>query len=195
MYNKSRIDFFLVSESILESVSSCKISQGLQNKLFHHKAVTTTINGFENTGNLRPTISNKDLKDDLLDFVVKNTVAETYLQHCNDNVIQGINRNFSLNTCGTIRRLIRECGPPAELCSGEVDPEAAAKRERTKNRLQVLTGTLKINELEQIMLNCEPDVFMETLLINIKNDTISHQSFVRKTKKSKILDLKKTFLS
>jgi hypothetical protein len=192
MKNQSRLDFFLVSETILDSVSSCKIAGSLQNKLFDHKAVTLILN--EKVSNVisRPTISNKDLKDDLLDFVVKVSTAETYLLHCPLNTIDGRNKNFLLNTCGTIRRLIRDCGPPAELCIGaDVDPEAAVNRERKKNRLQVLSHSINLNILEYIPLNCEPDVFFETLLINIKNDTISHQSYVRKTKRQKVLDLQK----
>ena len=37
--NRSRIDFFIVSRSILNSVAECSISKGLQNKLFDHKAI------------------------------------------------------------------------------------------------------------------------------------------------------------
>jgi exonuclease III len=131
--NQSRLDYFLVSETIIESISSCKIASSLQNKLFDHKAVTLILN--EKVSNIisRPTISNKDLKDDLLEFVVKVSTAETYLIHCPLNTIDGRNKNFLLNTCGTIRRLIRDCGPPAELCLGaDADPEAAANRERKK---------------------------------------------------------------
>jgi hypothetical protein len=195
MKNRSRIDFFLVSESLLLNINGCKISQGLQNKLFDHKAVTLIVNDRTNTGIVRPAISNKDLNDDLLEFLVKTTVSETYLIHATDHVIKGVNKNFLLNTCGTIRRLIRECGPPIELRVGEIaDPDTAARRERMRNRLQVLTGTLNLNNIEHLNLNCDPDIFFKTLLLNIKNDTISHQSFMRKVKHEKVSDLKNNFL-
>jgi exonuclease III len=42
--NRSRIDFFIVSDSILDSVSECKIADSLQNKLFDHKAVQLILN-------------------------------------------------------------------------------------------------------------------------------------------------------
>jgi exonuclease III len=160
MKNQSRLDFFLVSETILDSVSSCKIAGSLQNKLFDHKAVTLTLNEKNSNVISRPTISNKDLKDDLLDFVVQVSAAETYLIHCPLNTIDGRNKHFLLNTCGTIRRLIRDCGPPSELCIGaDSDPEAAANRERKKNRLQVLSHSINLNIFDNIPINCEPDVF------------------------------------
>jgi hypothetical protein len=190
--NKSRIDFFLVSEMLMGAVDNCKISQNVQNKLFDHKAINLSINEKIKPGIVRPTISNKDLNDDLLEFVVKTTVSETYLQHCTDNSLYGVNKNFLLNTCGTIRRLIRECGPPIELRVGDSgDPEASVQRERIRNRLQVLSGTLNLNRIEQANLSCDPGTFMEIMLLNLKNDTVSHQSFIRKTKKNKLSVLKK----
>jgi hypothetical protein len=52
-----------------------------------------------------PIISNKELDDDLLEYVVKTSIVETYVIHCDAQVINGINRNFVLNTCGIIRRM------------------------------------------------------------------------------------------
>jgi exonuclease III len=37
--NRSRIDFFIVSNSLLPDIASCEIATNLQNKLFDHKAV------------------------------------------------------------------------------------------------------------------------------------------------------------
>jgi hypothetical protein len=62
-------------------------------------------------------------------------------------------------------------------------------RERRKNRIQVLTGTLNLNLIEKIQIDCDPDIFLETLLNNLKNDVISHQAFIRKSKKAKLTQL------
>jgi hypothetical protein len=130
-----------------------------------------------------------------LEFLIKSTVCETYVLNCNGNVIGGVNKNFLLNTCGIIKRLIRDCGPPIELRAGQdPDPDSYAQRERIRNRIQVLTNTLNLNVLERIDLQCEPDIFMETLLNNLKNDVISHQIFMRKVKKMKIKQLTDTLL-
>jgi exonuclease III len=42
--NKSRINYFLISNALLNNVSSCEINDGLQNRLFDHKAVTLSLN-------------------------------------------------------------------------------------------------------------------------------------------------------
>jgi exonuclease III len=108
--NRSRLDFFIISEPILDTVSGCDIAESLQNKLFDHRAVLLTLNGqTDKPDQCRPTISNKDLDDDLLDFMIKISVIETYVIHCEQPTINGVNRNFILNTCGVVRRLIREC--------------------------------------------------------------------------------------
>jgi hypothetical protein len=98
-----------------------------------------------------------------------------------------------LNTCGLIKRIVKDCGPPPELCTGRLaDEEAEAQsRGRKITWLQVLTGTLNISAIEKVRLNCTPDIFMEILLNNLKNDTISHQSFIRLAKQKKISELKK----
>ena len=42
--NKSRIDFFIISNSIAPAVTECDIMPGLQSKLFDHKAITLEFN-------------------------------------------------------------------------------------------------------------------------------------------------------
>jgi uncharacterized protein YlxW (UPF0749 family) len=39
--------------------------------------------------------------------------------------------------------------------------------------------------LEAGQLSCDPQIFMETLLLNVKNEVTSHQSFMRKQKNAK----------
>jgi exonuclease III len=42
--NRSRIDFFLISEQLINTVSSCEIVDTVQNKLFDHKAILLSLN-------------------------------------------------------------------------------------------------------------------------------------------------------
>jgi exonuclease III len=190
--NKSRIDFFLVSDQIFDIVKDCFIAESLQNKLFDHRAVTLKLNRQKVAKTLRPTISKKELDDDIMPFVVHAAVAETYLIHCaEDNFEQ--NRQLLINTCGIIRALIREAGPPFEIRAEDgFTEEDLESRSRKLVRLQILTNSLNIGMLENLRLTTTPDVFMETLLLNVKNDVISHQTFVRKKKFEKIISLKKT---
>jgi exonuclease III len=107
--NKSRIDFFLISDSLIDHIDDCIISQILQNKLFDHKAITLTLNRSCTQANYRNNISNTELDDDLLEYVVSATVCETYLIHAeNDFNIHGRDKNDLLGICGTIMQLVRD---------------------------------------------------------------------------------------
>jgi exonuclease III len=192
-HNKSRVDFFLISEGLLDIVKDCTILPNLQNKLFDHKAITLTLNRINNKKMGRPTISKKDHEDDLLPFLVHATVAETYLLNCRENEV---NTQILLNTCGIIKALIRDCGPPLELRSDSSYTEDEQRaRERKVTRLQVLINMLDIPALENLNLFCTPDILMETLLLSLKNEVISHQSFIRKKNWKKLLILKKSWIN
>jgi exonuclease III len=190
--NRSRLDFFLISDSLLTGLSDCNINESLQNKLFDHKAIKLSFNVKNLKSAGRPTISNKELNDELLDHLIHVVAAETHLIHSDQVFINGIGKNILLNSCGVIRKLIRDCGPPLHLRI--VTPpteEAQTARDRLLVRIQVLAGTLNMQVIESVPLNVSADVFLETLLNNLKNDAISHQSFMRKAKNEKIADLKK----
>jgi hypothetical protein len=187
--NRSRLDFFLISDNLLDHISNCQISPNLQNKLFDHKAVTITLNENrqKNTGTGRPTISNKDLDDDLLVFLVHATVAETYLIHSNTELYGRTSKLELLTICGRIKHLIRECGPEIRLLVGnECSEENIRSRAQKIVRLQILQAYLNLNQIEGSNLNCEPDIFLESLLLNIKNETVSHQVFMRKKRLKKL---------
>jgi exonuclease III len=190
-HNKSRLDFFLVSDTIMDTVTDCDIALTLQNKLFDHKAVLLDLNKrVLPIGRKRQFISNPDLDDELLTFLVHATVAETYLLHGTVDRIEGVSKDLLLNSCGVIKTLIRECGPPLELRIGlDPDPELIRDRERKIVRIQFLINSININALELIPLSCSDLILMETLLLNLKNEVTSHQKFMRKVRDLKKLEL------
>jgi exonuclease III len=166
--NKSRIDFFLILESLLEVTKNCYVRPTLQNKLFDHLAVTLLLNGTGKKQVERYAISTKELNDDLLVFLVHSTVAETYLHDWQGDRINGTDKNFLLNSVGTIKTLIRECGPPFDLRIGlEVTPDMIENQERKKIRIHVLCQLLDINFMETGQFVSDPQVRLETLLLNL----------------------------
>jgi hypothetical protein len=190
--NRSRLDFFIISDSLLPGLSDCSINESLQNKLLDHKAVKLCFNVKNMPSIGQPTISNKELNDELLDHLVHVVAAETHLIHTDQVFINGIGKDIFLSSCGIIRKLIRDCGPPLHLRIGTPPTEESQiARDRLLVRIQVLAGTLNMQVIESVPLNVRADIFLETLLNNLKNDAISHQSFMRKTKNEKIADLKK----
>ena len=67
--NRSRLDYFLVSDSILPLDHDCFISQSLQNHLLDHKAVTLSFVPTKSPNSI-PCIANYIFTDPLIDIVV-----------------------------------------------------------------------------------------------------------------------------
>jgi hypothetical protein len=110
--NRSRIDFFLVSESLLSTRFDCMIHSALQGKMFDHRACTLTFATKKRARGGAVQIDNNILRDDIIDHVCFAAVAEAYLIHANDNRLDRRTRNEMLNKIGTIKVLIRQAGPP-----------------------------------------------------------------------------------
>jgi hypothetical protein len=202
--NKSRLDYFLVSGDLHDLITSCNISPELQNKLFDHKAITLTLNQNRkktNNARMRPTISNKELDDELLEFLVAATMCETYLLHTDTPFVSGRSKDDILSNCGNIKKLVKECGPPVHLIIGALsDEEAITERSRKVTRLLIMQNNLPVREVTDLILSCDPDVFFETLMNNLRNEVCSHQTFMRKAKfkkiestKNKLVELKKDY--
>ncbi len=103
--NRSRIDFFLISYQLLNSVTEVVISPHLQSKVFDHKAVHLSFKPKSIIGTARPTISHTILRDPDLDLVVALAVADTYLastslrDEFNIRMLQrGVGRGFEIPT-------------------------------------------------------------------------------------------------
>jgi exonuclease III len=106
--NRSRIDFFLVSRSILRSVSEVSINAGLQNKLFDHHAIKLDLSK-SNRPVTPPTISKMILKDAETELVGGLAVADTYLVY--STALAAGDRDRLLLGIGTAWRELREAGP------------------------------------------------------------------------------------
>jgi exonuclease III len=182
MRNKSRIDFFLISGGLSRKVNKCYISPTLQNKLFDHRAVNLNVNTKRTPKKKGLFITNKVLGSDLLDAVVYSSVAETYLQHIIPP--QGYNIERSLGIVGTIKVLLRSLGIDFGQRPGFTpSEEESAQREEALQRLRYLVSTLNLPWLEGLEKSVEIDIFMETLINNVRNDVTSYQSFFIKEKR------------
>jgi exonuclease III len=182
MRNKSRIDFFLISGGLSRRVNQCHICPTLQNRLFDHRAVNLTVNAKRIPKKKGLFIMNKILGSDLLDAVVYSSVADTYLHHIIPP--QGFNREMSLGIVGTIKALLRSLGIDFRQRPGYTPTEEElAQREESLLRLRYLVSTLNIPWLEGLEKSVDIDIFMETLINNVRNDVTSYQSFFIKEKR------------
>ncbi len=66
--NKSRIDFFLVSEDIIDKVGKCTISASVDTTLFDHKSISITLFGQHNKP--KQVISSSILQHDRVDDTI-----------------------------------------------------------------------------------------------------------------------------
>jgi exonuclease III len=191
--NRSRIDFFIVSDALLDFVTGCNISDSTQNKLFDHRAIFVEFNVKKQVSKVKKiAISNKELDDPLLEYLTHAVVCETYIIHSNIASIGRFNRDDLLQFCGRLRVQIRECGPPVESICG-IDPtaEATAARQDKVGRLSILKNNLDLDSIVRSPLVVEHDIFLDILLINVKNEVVSHQSFIRKKRIEKLEWLQK----
>jgi hypothetical protein len=88
--NRSRIDFFIVSSSIINSISRCEIAQSLACKLFDHKQVLLVLNTKNTSSTQKCRLSNSHLDAKLLSASVEILVrrAHIYSLNCGDNFPQ-----------------------------------------------------------------------------------------------------------
>ncbi len=179
--NRSKIDFFLMSCSLLGKVSSVGIKSNLQNKSFDHKAIQLS---FATPPKVikQPSISKNILNDPDLDRVIGLAVADTYLIHT-QSIDVGL-KNTLLRSIGTAKNTLRNCGPASiHLPPGDRTELQENTRAGMLANVDELLDTipfrlLQAGELEE---GTSPDIFMETLVNNIRNETISHQIYIKKS--------------
>ena len=176
--NRSRLDFFLISNPLLPHVTKCFIEPSLSAKCFDHKAIHLDFRITKRKSNRLPAISHAILDDPDITAVVKISVAETYATHSNIANVDDI-----LRLTGRARILLREAGPsPTIRPAEELDADILDERERLVTNLQQTLETINIANLETVNLTCNDGVFMEVLLNNVRNDVTSYQNFIQKTK-------------
>jgi len=178
--NRSRIDFFIVTNNLMDKISSIGIKYALQNKSFDHKAIMLSFAPPPKVIK-QPSISKSILTDPDLDRVIGLAIADTYLIHTlsvNDAL-----KDVLLRSVGVAKNTLRACGPDhIHLPPGhrsEFQENLRAGQLATVDELldSIPFRLLQEGDLQDGIL---PDIFMETLVNNIRNETISHQIFIKK---------------
>jgi exonuclease III len=106
--NKSRLDFFLLSKSVIDKIVECNIVPHLQNKLFDHKAILLSfVKKRKTQKNLR--IEQATTKEEELDIIVNLAAYETYLRH---SELDNVNRGELMAMLARNKRKHREAGLP-----------------------------------------------------------------------------------
>jgi exonuclease III len=186
--NRSRIDFFLISECLTPLVNDCFIKPSVQSKMFDHKAILLDFKPAHSKSS-RPTISKKIMNDPDLDIIVESAVFECYAHYLpNGNPIKPI----ILNKIGIVNVLMRQAGPdPAFLAYSYAELLDTDLRINLMDRLMRILMQLRNMNILDMDINIEADLFFEVLINNVRNAVISYQSFIFKKVKESSSNLEK----
>ncbi len=184
--NRSRIDFFLISENIIGECKNVKIPHNLSSKTFDHKPVEMVFSHFhcKNTQVIKDTI----LKDPLLSSVMKIHAIDCYNNHASfDDVFTPNIRAEISRKIGIVLSEIANIKNIRLQKAEETDIDVLALLERRialiENRVQnIFLEIPGIEFFENLNLTADADVFFETLVITLKNEALSFQSNFYKNK-------------
>jgi hypothetical protein len=184
--NRSRMDFFIISDSVINSVKKCEIEPHLGTTLFDHKPICLTFTELNHTNNC--SITNNTMNHPRFGAIVATAVVETYLHHAvqvqdpangNFNII---NFNDILGNVGNVCNLIRninnmEWKEKLEFLSPEEIQSKVRWTEELTNIVNKFPDTATLNNLS---LTTTPDIFFDVIANNIMNALKSFQGWLRK---------------
>lgn len=178
--NRSRLDFFLVSTVVAGNSSECDILPNLQNKLFDHKAIILNLKK-KCKLNTRPFISNFILKDDCIDFVVLLAAFECHLHHHQIATTMDRKRTeSSLKQIGNAKMLLRQLGPSNTIRETPMTGEEATRYAGILAQVNNIVMALDLSLFKNKVKNIEDDIFLEYLIMCIRNDVVSYQTHISK---------------
>jgi exonuclease III len=186
--NRSRIDFFLVSNSLLDREFECSINKYTLGTFFDHKPIFLKFKA-KNKNKKRKThlkINEAILRDPDIDIVLWFTVFETYLHYLRVDpaLITEINRTLAI--CGQVRSDFRDAGPDLCYYVNTVTPEIIESRNVLIQRVKNTLVQYPIELLYNFELTISDDLFMEVLLNNVRNEITSYQGFIKNLRKKNL---------
>jgi len=176
--NRSRLDYFVISNNIIPLVNECCIKPSVQSRLFDHKAVTLDFSAPKPVST-RPSITNKILRDPDTDKVVELASYDCY---CTNIDGHDAVKNAAARLIGRGFELLKEAGPdPAFLPYAHAILRDMDERAQLMDQLDNIMVELRELQLDNLPMVIDDDIFMEILINGIKNAVISHQAFISKT--------------
>jgi len=193
--NRSRLDFFIASNEILSNISECKIHPNMQNSMFDHRAVSVS---FKDPPKVirQPTISRFLNTVEESAIIVKLAIAETYFIHTDFQ--HTVPMEDMLEELGRMRNDMRNAGPDSTLLPpGTRSEEEENSRSATVAGVKEFLDRVPFRDLEWAGFknDLSEDIFMETLLMSIRNECISQQHFLDKKIREGELTMKKRLAS
>jgi hypothetical protein len=184
--NRSRLDFFLISDKLLFMVNSCSISLALDTTLFDHKSIFLSLR--KPLKSLKNYINPKIFSHPRFESVVACAVTETYLHHADLDADPDLDVEAGLAEVGNLILKLREAN---EL---EFEIKFEGSSEENLLRLEGLNAEIRMlvddlpgpDHLSDINLNCTNDIFLEVLTGNIRNALVAFQTWMKKIENCRI---------
>jgi hypothetical protein len=191
--NRSRIDFFIVGEELINIVSKCFISPALNTTIFDHKSVHLDFKNEKSRSKMyinRTIITNPRTAD-----IVAAAATDTYLHHATPGQLprgaaqQHVFRQGHVDDTENQKVIV---GSLFQKIKEFNDLKMQIETQGPDNLLdlQLAAKQTEINELREqlwdcdtyssLSLTCDDDVFLEVLLGNIKGHVISFQTWTKR---------------
>ena len=191
--NRSRLDYFLISENIINKVQDCKISSSLLNSCFDHKMV------YLNFGKKIGPLKNKQIRssfinDIMLGYSVKTAACECYIQHSVlDANFTEAQKNTILLNIGAIFALIDDINNTKSNYIGRntTELEILSLEGKISNLSELVEDLPDTAFLESLALSSNPEFFFEALCCSMRTWALKQQSETFKYRMKKELNLKK----
>jgi exonuclease III len=188
--NRSRLDFFLISKDLTDSVRDVVIPHCLNSSVFDHKSVSLNFSKSDN--NFSFFIKDNYIEKDEFSAGVHAAVVECYLIHSKigPDLTLDIKNEF-LRKIGSVNRILLELN---ELKTSEITNGAnnflTLQIEGKRGEIMAIFDELPTVELlDTLDLDPDPDIFLETLILCVKNYALLEQRRCIKLK-----NLKKSIL-
>jgi exonuclease III len=182
--NRSRLDYFLVSETLTNMLSDAGVLTEKLSTLFDHKTPVLEM-GVSNKKPDRNLVCDSILNNKIVELVVELTVKENYLNNADPDTIP----RYTVNT------LRSEIGRIHNRLASATNLELSAIKNNnlnnvTKNEIEeLIKNAIDISEtipdlsyFENLPLGVPPDIFFEGLILSVKNEILSKQSTIYKIK-------------
>ena len=181
--NRSRIDYFLITENLVEEVYECKLDLTTLSKIFDHKAVRLNFKGKGKRITKSPRIFNSILNDPDIELIVWAATAETYVRYFDPIQVSDPERQQALELIGMVKHFIRTAGPDIKYYRNEeLNHNVITNRTTEIGRAIRIFRDYPVEVFHNFSLSCEDDIFMEILVNNIRNEVSSYQGFIDKFK-------------
>ncbi len=166
--NRSRLDYFLISECLIEQCVNCRIPHNLSSLLFDHKPVFLYFSW--SNPYKREVVNDVILKDVDIDQVVNLSAVECYINHLiPSDVVSDLRINELKNIIGQIIMLQHEIADCR--LSDATHGTNPANIARINDLIHALNDTMNLlptlDDLQAMELSCSRDVFLEILIMTV----------------------------